>query len=577
MGGGHRSAWATDHSVVEARQYPGELQLYVRLNPAGGYIEPLYFGDFKRSTEQLLHHEYITTLRTTNTRDQFLATRVIAKLLPSATHGRLPHSTWEYVETSSAGLDARRRIDNPQGDSLVLDLMYSPALGANTYEWDFAVMAGTRAPTWAPGAQRTVNGLAPAEQRVFAQSRVRHSIQPSSIALSSPQDINRTFTPPRQPGIALTASNSIVCVVGYSIDATMTLVHPQATPSGPRWFVEQTRQADGQQITNPTPIRIPNGGTPLDIGFVKLSVDAANPLKLKIDFEDANARTGGVGAPRTFLHSNSARLRVAVEYSTGLGERPRDTSDELFIRPCASQNLSLAQTWENFETLVIAMEKLHQMGLFSGRSLPSPLPQRFRTEWQRQQYAPIGEPDALLSRLPAAGQRIARTYLALQAGDTVGAVELRELSNALQSASQLPKLTRTKLPGIVPKTVQPPIGPDDALLGRSRGVLLNARVGSAPRGQGFDAAGLRFDGSGALDRESIQQLIQWAPAVRSARRPVEIRVITGPGLSQTQARARADAIRSVLLQEGLDPSIVSASGAASARTGQPGRVEIVVR
>jgi hypothetical protein len=556
MGSNNQACWDQYHSVISADQTPGWVQITPRLGPFGGCLKQGYYGVFHRSEEQILRDSVRLWVDTLPDGHIVLDGIVYATLLTSSNHPPFVYTNWRYhMMTPNGAIIMSPTWENPNGNGVAYHIRYAPSLGLYQNTWWLYVIGNTKPPDWTPGAHRTANGLPPAEERQFAQIRVRHFVTPSSLTLDVKQLVSQLSLPPPPipPGAPAPVAS---CVMSYDVSGVVQLVSTGVSPTPVNWRLVQTRSSVGQDIPNPTLVSVPGNGTTVTLDAVSASVTGTN--QLHVAFQNAQSSgpamlTAGIG----MYFNNNAAIDVLADYSTSLGESPA-AATHLSVSPCAAHYKSLAEAWEDFQKLIWIAEVLHEQGF--GPTLPPTLTPALREGWRNMTF-PLGDPQRWYNRLPPSARRLADTYRDMLSGRPVASAAAADLMRGLTLASGLPNPPRLRLPKLMTRKDFAGVGVKDTAF------LASGPVLSKPGAQ-YRVRELEFDSAGTLTRRSVQMLLDWSHTLRNTGdRRIEITYTAPSVVGIVEARRRAAVIRQVLVNAGVGPAQIVTNGVVAAGAG----------
>jgi hypothetical protein len=560
MGANNQACWDQYHSVISAVQFPGSVYITPRLGPYGWCLKQGYFGQFHRSEEQLLGESITWALVQVGGRPVLEGT-ITATLAPPANHPPPVHTQWRYRETLPNGITTWSVVENPAGNTVSFVVRYAPALGLTQTSWALHVMSASRAPDWTPGAHRTSNGLPPAEERVFAQASVLHSVTPSSIALQVQEVLTQHSIPSPINGMPAQVSS---CVEGYDVTGDVRALSGVA-PTPIQWQVQQLTTSGGQAIANPPTVIVPSNGTSVALDGVGVGVTGNNKVRAVFSNMAGSPSIQEVAGGVARYFSNGASVRVAASYTTALGEAP-GAETELSVSGCTSRVPSFADAWKDLEKLVWIMETLHEQGF--GGTLPPTLSPTLVQQWG-QVRVPLGPPERWYGRLPAFGQRLVDTYKSLLTGRSATATATADLMRGLRLASQLQDRPLQRVPRLIGKADLGRLNVVDTTSLRTGPLLFKP-------GLSYRVRELTFDSDGKLTRQSVQSLLDWSRALRSTPdRRLELTYTAPVGVSLAEAQRRASVIRQVLRGAGVAAGQITARGILG--TGGAVPVELRIR
>lgn len=149
-----RFCWHDRQSNIPASQTPGAVHFQPQLRGVWFHdahyglvrcLQPLYYGDFDRSTEQLLSENITSHLEPLSNGYQAMVADVTATLRSPASFGDFVQTEWRYQDATGT-----HNVENPAGNTVTLHLKYSPSEGLNTAMWGLQVMASRQpVPGWA--------------------------------------------------------------------------------------------------------------------------------------------------------------------------------------------------------------------------------------------------------------------------------------------------------------------------------------------------------------------------------------------------------------------------------------------
>lgn len=602
MSGNQEICWNQSHSVIEATQSPGNVFISPKLKPFNqGCIKPLYFADFQSSREDLIQISISVQLRApSDSEAKFLEANVSAQLSNPSAYPPFRENTWIYDETNDSGENVTTTLLNPANNSVSYVLKFSPALGFNRDAFSLDIMACTRRPDWSPGSSRSYNGLLPAEERVFGQSRfklyfIRSNLTLNANKIRSESTIsvgagrgNIFFDEYRDGAI-------VSCVIGYSIEATIDSSYPEIINYPVQWHVMQLTTASGENINNPTLQPVPSDGTDLLTDSARIILeDPEHGTKLKVFFRNnqddtddffrvearneseivssiVNRRLTLNDTDDLIIMRNHTKIKVFATLSTDLGEEILK-SELLSVPSCvggSGSRSTIREMWSEFEKLILAILKLEELGLIS-TTLPQTWPRELEREWQGV-VGPLGSPSKWYTHLPEIGKYFADIYISIIKGKNVERSAVNELLKALILASKLPDIKRTNLPSKpdiikIDKSLFEDIAhsyyKEDPSLPKEPHIF-SMPLSQLTTDKKYLVHELVFGQDDNLSRASIRTLIRWSRLLIDSDMQLGIDYVVDKSLGTEGAEIalrRAKTIERILVSQGVNPNRIKTRG-----------------